>query len=234
MIECYDNLSRLQFSSEMFTMYLRRSGSAVVESSSLINAVRIPGSETYPNALIALAGGGGYIFAPAFSARSSGQRLFDTSAPVGTTVEYFLYEPSSALPPSPYGLECLNAAGQITFSAFHRPLLVTDRLSAIYGGGATISRPGRKLAFCSLAFAGFNSYYDEVEETPGQWYANHDLFLYGAFSSDGGSRISTANLILQTGYVGPFPGGIPDTAFDVSSTIFVMDVTHVPIGQTFF
>ena len=228
----------LQFDDEMFQPVLRKTGYVNSQAGFFFGTSAIIVTGVGIGEFIAIGGGLGYSVTIDFGNRSDGQRFFTTDAPVGTTFTYFIYRSPAALAvPNPPLFTTLNTAGQVTFTAAYRHMINSTRLVVADSiGYPDFTAAGRQLAACQLSFAGYNRYENVREENPGDWYYDHDLSGYAAIISNSGQTVSTWNVPYdRQPSIGPFSGP-PDPAnqFEVPATFFVVDVTNVPIGTTFF
>lgn len=259
-IEIYDQNGKLQFNGDMLTYTLRVSGVAYVEARQVGNtsprSLMLPTTNTFTGALVALSGGDGHAAAWAGSWGSTGQRIYATSAPVGTAFNYFVFESSNTIPASNFGLEVRNASNQITFSTAHRVMRITDLIQGVvYNGEQASTSPGRQLAFCQGNF-GYHNFPYGVQYHPngpgsggvidptmpddgsdpggsGNYSMQIDGKLYGAFVTNGGQTIQTRALSYDDVYIAPQPTPPHDGVF-IPVSMFVVDVTGVPIGQVFY
>lgn len=254
-IEIFDQNGKLQFNGDMLTFAVRYSGTAYVEVGQVGNTC--PHRLTLPivynpasHQMIAIAGGNGCAVAAA-GVDGYARRIFAADAPVGTPFYYYVFEKSSNIPPSNFGIEVKNAAGEITFSTNHRGLKILDLL--VGGGGLSTSAPGRSLAFCQANFAihriaGGIQYFaggpgggheipvdgDADNPPPGTrfgWQNNGKL--YGAKVVNNGQTVQTQEVSYDDVFIGP-QEELPAPDFVIPAYIFTIDVTNIPIGMTFF
>lgn len=252
--EVYDQNQKLQITSGLLTYALRVSGTTFVEARKVgntsPNSLSVPTTNTFTQCLVALAGGSGYAAAYAGRRADNGQRIYATNAPVGTAFSYFIFERSNTIPAVSSGLEVRNPAQEIVFSSSQRVMQILDLIGGIVRDGEQSSTyAGRQLAFCQANFASHRisgqvrAYsggsgpiiVDPEDPPPGTQYRwDNDGKVYGGFVTNGGQTIQTRMLSWDDVVVGPTsdPTQPPDYAIPLS--LFVVDVTGVPVGAQFF
>lgn len=235
MLESYDDNNKLQFNTDTFLFFLRTSGqTTVVDGSGGIKYINIPTTDNFPNAIVALSPPDGGAYCVAWSNRNSNQRVFQTTAAVGTVVDYYVFEPSSNIPSTGY-MEIRNASNQVCFTANQYSLWGRSVINA--NTSETFTASGRKLAVAPLSYLGLNRYYDEVEETgPGgstTWTYSHDIIGYGFSLSNGRQTAQASNVTIVSERVN-MPTVPSANAYDRGGIMFVIDVTGSPVGFTGF
>lgn len=261
-LEIYDQNGKLQITDNFLSYTLRVSGTTYVTDNKVGNTARgfsIPGSQSYSTTLIAIQG-------PELAAYAgyngtgwtgpAGQLVFATLAPVGTAYNYFIFQQSSFIPSTNFGLEVRDASGQITFSSNYRTMRVIDTIlysdneSSI--NSLTLSYPGRSVAVIPSTFAGhrINGQLEYFQGgvpvlPPGQggdpdvgqyqygWQNYGDLY---GISSRGGnySTVQTGLVGWDRVFIGPQFGSQQPDEWDNPLNAFVVDVTGIPIGVQFF
>lgn len=255
--EICDANGKMQFNGDMLTYALRVSGTTYVEDRKVGNtcptSFLIPTSQTYANALIAIAGGNGYAAASAGIWGSTGQKIYGTNgAPAGTPFTYYIFEKSNTIPASGFGLEVRNAANEITFSTNQRVMRVLNLLSGnTVDGEQAVTYGGRQLAFCQGAWAGHRIsgekvYYgaggggptvpDQDGGDGGENYVawQNDGKIYGGVVADNGQTVRTRMVSWDDVQIGPGPDTDQPPDFYIPLNLFVVDVTGVPVGQQFY
>ena len=260
-LEIYDQNAKLQFNGEMLTYSCRLTGTTYVENRKIGNtcprSFLIPTSNTYSNALIAIGGGNGYT--AAFGGRyalndGSTPKVYGTPAPVGTPFNYYIFERSSTIPASNFGLEVRNANNEITFSTAQRTMRVLTLANGVEGfGGDRVTYGGRQLAFCQAAWAGHRISGDVQTYSGGQpviigdpggpdepghggyqygW--NNDGKIYGGYVTDGGQTVGSAVVSFDDVYIGPQGDPNQPPEYDLPLNLFIVDVTGIPVGTQFY
>ena len=225
------------------------------------SSARVPnGGISYINKLVAIRIDGGYGAAPLSGDLNN--FFFCTDAPIGTGFSYYIYDRLTNAQVSNSGLEVRDASDTLVFSANYRPAKILAMLGTPTGQGYTPSGfyadptsatfTGKTLAFACLSFAGHNrsgplgadrcnnieGIYDGLDYCD-NWQGNNDGKLYGAAIS--GSTVTATPVSFDDVIVDYGPGTKMDidaardaTEWQIPSKIFVLDVTGVPLGQTFF
>jgi len=240
-MEIYSATGVLQANAEMIGYFCRRSAVAATRT-------RLGGNTT-PSSLVIPRGGTIY---PIIAIATNGHALamsgvdtnndpvFACSAPVGTQLNYYVFDYAPNIPSSNYGIELYNESGQMTFSSNYFPLQVVSIISA---GSQTF--PGRTIAAVlqalgGRAIAGPVEYYQGgFLVVPGSPYDStgylNDGKLYGGRVTNGGQTLSYDTVSYDDVYIGPEPGDIyvpPD--WEYLCPILAVDVTGIPTNTTFF
>jgi hypothetical protein len=251
--EAYDANGKLQFNDSMFCYFLRKTGSGTTTESTIGNTdpskIELPATG-YTNPIIAIQCAAAVSFYGLFG----GNYYWLCSGAAGTSFNYFVYDRSSTIPASNFGLEVVDANGAITFSSNYRPMQVLSLLNSVtypYWGGPepgtnqqSVTYTGRSLAVAQGETGGHRLagpiYYwfqgMAVVEPPydATSYQN-DAKIYGATVSNSNQTATVDWVSFDDVYIGPEPGDVyvpPD--WQRQPLIFVCDVTGVPIGTTFF
>jgi len=254
-IEIYDQNGKLQINQSMLIYVLRVSGTSYVEARKVgntsPNSLLVPTTNTYTNALVALGGGEGYAAAYAGSWAGNGQRIYAVgNCPVGTPFNYYVFERSNTYPATNFGVEIRKEdTNEIIFSTSQRVMRVTDLIGGVvHSGEQAVTYGGKQLAFCQGNFAGHRiaggvQYFgggggpiirDEDNPPPGntkRW--NNNGKLYGGLILDGGQTVRTREVTYDDVTVGPTTQDPPDDWYQALS-LFVVDVTGIPVGQQFY
>jgi hypothetical protein len=234
--EAYADNGNVQFTSNDLLFYLRKTGTATVTASGdfYSNYVRVPGASTYPGAIVGFSGGGGY--AVGYELNGGANWSYITDAPVGTVFNYYIYDTSDKVPGSNFGIEVYNEAGQITFSVAQRALLSLALLYMPNDNSVSVTFAGKSLGFIPTSWAGYNRYGPSDTGEPGYYY--HDWAVYGAACINSGQTVATGVVAVPGGrgdVDGNATGGQPiNNDFEVPGNFFIIDVTNIPIGATFF
>jgi hypothetical protein len=133
-MELYASDGTLQASSELICYFCRKSGTVTTTAGTGLGgtpptskfSVPIAGAG-YTNPIVAVVVAG-YPVARFYN-DGSGNPQYGTSAPVGTTATYYIFDYAAALPSSSFGIELYNASSQRTFSSNYFPLQVLQILT---------------------------------------------------------------------------------------------------------
>ncbi|KTF70689.1 hypothetical protein ACNFJ7_02260 [Sphingomonas sp. HT-1] len=250
--ETFEPSGKLQISSEMLIYVLRLSGTTFVENFQVGNtcptSFAVPGSQTYPNALIALSGGGGHAAAIAGVYGAASTRRYGTTAPVGTPFNYYLFERSNTYPPTNFGIEVLKQTGEIVFSTSQRVMRVLQVLETEDVGSVAANFPGRQLAWCQGAWAGHRIAGPLIENSGGpvivdpgapgegdaQYTWNNDGKIYGGYLANGGATVGTQQISFDDVTIGPTPDPTQPPDYILPLKLFIVDVTGLPVGVQFY
>lgn len=256
--EIYEQSGKLQLSSDMLIYVLRVSGTTFVENVKVGNtcetSFRVPTTQTYANAMVAIGGGGGFAAAFAGTWGATGERIFGTNAPVGTPFNYFVFERSSTYPATNFGIEVRRQSGEIVFSTNQRVMRVVQVLDLVGGNTAEANFPGKQLAWCQGAWAGHRIagqlMMDQggggpivvdpsTPEDPGdhgetRYYWNNDGKIYGGYLANGGSTVRPAEISYDDVQIGPTPDPTQPPDFILPLKLFIVDVTGMPVGVQFY
>jgi hypothetical protein len=198
---------------------------------------------------------------PLFAFRSNGHRIarvttqdgdhvFASSAPIGTTLDYFAFDwaPTLPAPASGFGIEMRNDAGQRTFVSDQFPMrvaaLMTTGSQTFTGKTMAVALP-RTGAYRTAGPIRYNKGGVEVlrpEGEPWDFPADYDETfydqesdLYGGSVTNSGQTVNFELVSFNNIQIGPEPGDIlvlPD--FDRPVPILAVDVTGIPLNTTFF
>lgn len=250
--EVYDQNQKLQVTSGLLIYVLRLSGTTFVEARKVgntsPNSLSVPTTSTYTQCLVALAGGSEYAAAYAGRRVDNGQRIYATNAPVGTAFSYYIFERSNVLPAVNRGLEVRNQSGEIVYSSSQRVMQVLDLIGGLVKDGEQAATyPGRQLAFCQGNFSshriagplrgdnGGGPVIEDPDEPPRPPYRwDNDGKVYGGFVTNGGQTIQTRMLSWDDVTAGPTPNPTQPPDYAIPLSLFVVDVTGVPVGAQFF
>lgn len=229
----YDDQGNLQADDTMMLYYVRKTGTATtVVGIGLSTDLIIPTGGAYPNALYGFSGPAGYKVAWDLNgAYSGGNQRFISNAPAGITFNYYIIDISGNITPAPSGAYVCEAYDELGRVTFTDQQWVAPTCNIIASGGDWVSYPGRTLAGVPLAFGGHNRYGDPMGGEPG-WYW-HDYAAYGVGMDAGNTIMQSGDIIIEQQDV--FGSRPPDSnQFERPNNFFVMDVTGIPIGQTFY
>ena len=254
--ESYTSTGKLQFNSEMFTYALQSCGQVVAENRPVGNtsprSILLP--STFQGKFVALGAGNGYSAGYAglhYLSAGDTRRIYATNAPAGTVFTYYVFGLSTNIPPSNFGLEVKNPAGQITFSSNQRTMKV---LNIVGEGLGSVTYGGKSLAYAQGQWsghriAGEKTYYGgggggvgtgptlpDDEGGGGDLYSSYrnDGKVYGGTVLEGGQTISSATLSWDDVQIGPGPDEPPPPDYDIPLKLFVIDVTGFPTSGTMF
>jgi hypothetical protein len=246
-IEIYNSSGILMASAEMLTHYCRKTGTGTTVSNTAggeaasMATIPIPAGFTKP--IIAVSCGVTMSFAGIFS----GNAYYWCSGAIGTGFTYYIFDTSDALASAGFGMEIYNGSGQITFSsnAAYPMLILGINMGTTEYTGKTIA--AGLPAWSSFEFIGPLTCWDTGSAIPwsdpetsgacGDLRYNHRVTVRGAFIDNGGDRINPSSLEYEfvqvsagdsTNYTYPAAGN------DHPQVLFAVDVTGIPIGQTFF
>lgn len=260
--EIYDINGKLQVNDQFLTYALKSTGVANVENRKVGNTCQtsllLP--DNFYNCLVALGGGGGYAAAYAgnYTLNGSARRIFATNgAPAGTQFTYFVYQRSDTIPATNFGLEVRNTSNQITFSSNQRTMRVTNIIGGVVNNGEqTVSYGAKQLAFAQGAWSGhrisgpIQTYGggsgqggqggpivadpDSPHQAGYQYSWSNDGKIYGGYIQDGGQTVGTRMCSWDDVTIGPGSDYNQPPDMFLPLNLFVVDVTGVPIGATFF
>jgi hypothetical protein len=248
--ECYDANGKLQFNDSMFSYFLRKTGSGTSTATTI-------GNTTPSEIVISVAGYTSPLVAiqstqpVAFYFKDGNNYIWACQGGVGTSFNYYVYDTSNAIPASNFGLEVVNSSGAITFSSNYRPLLVLNYLTS--HDPQTATHTGKTLAFIQgqtghNRIQGNITYYLGGVATfpsndPPESY-EYDYYQYPQTSKLFGANVYNTNQSVTTSAVSfddvtitqnsTDPYTYPPANVTRQPKIFVVDVTGVPIGTTFF
>ena len=245
-MEIYASDGTLQANSEMLCWFCRKTGTGttLVKGLGLGNTTpsRIEVDVTgITNPVVAIRMNGYTV------ARAGGYGIFTSNAPVGTSYTYYIFDYSASLPSSgDYGIQIFNSAGQITFNSNYFPMQVLNILS---NGSSGVTHIGKTLAVAGSVMGGYRIAgellcYDAggptIDEGGGSFcndlkYQN-DCKLYGGALSNSSQTVDTStvsfdDVLISAGNSGSYYVA-PD--WNSPSKIIVIDVTNIPVGQTFY
>jgi hypothetical protein len=234
--ESYAANGKLQFDTNMLTYKLQRTGSvtSVAPVTQEPSTLKIPANA---GEILALRNSSGYAAAVYPGIWGGSTRWFMCNAPVGTSFDYYAYSTSNNIPSGgSFGMECYNASGQITFSTRHRVMQAPSIITNVTGEDAPVTHSGKSLAFSLLGYGGGKGYGWDGEYDSGGFNAQHTWTSVGAYVTDSGRTVRTTTLYLDNSYsfYGAENSYPPGPEYGVTTAILVVDVTGIPIGQTFF
>lgn len=260
-IEIYDQNGKLQINQSMLIYVLRVSGTSYVEARKVgntsPNSLLVPTTNTYTNALVALGGGDGYAAAYAGSWSGNGQRIYAVgNCPVGTAFNYYVFERSNTYPATNFGVEIHKEdTNEIIFSTSQRVMRITDLIGGVVANGEqSVTYGGKQLAFCQGNFsahresgtlqtygggAGGGPIIIRDVDNPGtgQGYTyrwQNDGKLYGGFTTNGGQTVQTRMVTWDDVTIGPTSDPTQPPDYHIPLSLFVVDVTGIPVGQQFY
>lgn len=232
-LQQYSDTGILQFDSESETAGLQRTGVRATQTSGFAmeaSMLVIPNvSETDFVVLNAPDGYGAAVNPQGVAANS---RVFITNAPVGTNFNYYIFKRSSVVPAGSYGFEVYTLSGLLTFSSRHRfmssPGFVPDNFSNPY------TKSGSKLGFCLLGYGGLKQY-SNIEPDSGGYFYDHLWLNTGCVVNNAQQTVQREYITTDNGrYFTSDPGFDFNNIYDSPCKIMIVDVTGIPIGQTFF
>jgi len=250
--EVYDQNSKLQITSGLLTYALRLSGTTFVEARKVgntsPNSLSVPTTNTYVQCLVALGGGNGFAAAYAGRRGDNNQRIYATNAPVGTAFDYFIFERSNVIPAINNGLEVRNQAQEVIFSSAQRVMQIVNLIGGVVNNGEqAVTYPGRRLAFCQGNFAlhrisgplqadngGGPIIIDDNPPAGTKYRWQNDGKVYGGFVTNSGQTVQTRMISWDDVTAGPTTNPTQPPDYHIPLSLFVVDVTGVPVGVQFF
>lgn len=258
-LELYNAYGILQLSSDFIGYFCRKTGTGTTVSTSYGNTaisqmtVDITG---FTSPIIAVQVPG---YAAAYGQFSGNTMILISNAPVGTAFTYFVFDQSSAIPESTGpGLKTWDTDGNLTFDSQFRPMLLLAQLSNtttfLTDGDSYTGATGSELASACLTYAAVNKpgndYTCYVSGTGEAWEGGACPELhYNNVGKLCGGRVSADLLtVTATGVsyddvdvtYGSVPPGTEQSDIDDEESwecrapVYVVDVTTIPIGETFF
>ena len=258
--EHYRQDGKLLASTLFVTAFCRRSGTGTTATSVLGNTVPSQISLdvsgfTSPRVVVRMPG-----YSVAFASRQGNTIYMVTNAPVGSSFTYYLFDRSSTLPgrASGVGVESYNEAGQKTFDSAYWPLKMLARLAPpateFSLTGESYTRTGSQtLAGLATTFSGRSKPRDGsfLCYTGGasQWdggacsdlrYSQYGK-LFGAQVSSDGTKVTSVPVswddvqVRTSSNSSGTPGGISNgLTWESPYAVFAVDVTNIPVNNTFF
>lgn len=243
-MEVYDAGGVLQASADLLTHFCRQSGTGVsVANTAGGNATSmiVVSVSGFSKPIVAISCASMVSFAGKFG--SSYYYWCDDA--IGTAFTYYIFD-AGVLPDAHIGLQLYNSSGDITFSSEYYPLQIIE-----FNPGTT-TYSGKKVSAGLFTYGGF-----EIIGPLMCWQTGHavpwtdvetsgscsDLRytrrvnVRGALIDTADQRISTGNLQYENVTINAGDSSsytYPDTTLDVQTVIAAIDVTLIPIGETFF
>jgi hypothetical protein len=259
--ETYTDTGALQASSDMFSLHLRKTGTATTitrtfgntEASDLVVA-KPAGYSSDAMCAVQIPG-----YSVGFVGYGNGGWCFASDAPVGTTANWFIFDKADQIPASNFGIETYDAAGKITFSSNFRPMCAVAALTSPAGVGSgtwvgkgyfsdanTITLAGKSLACMQGAPAGhafglgMTCWIGGVAQPGGPpegqtcdyWTYNNNGKIHGGKVSADGATVDATTISWDDVTITSNDGTAP--SWKIPMKLFVVDVTGVPMGATFF
>lgn len=251
-MEILSDAGVLQADANLFGYFCRRSATVTSVADPgygiTIPSVFIVPKTTYTYPLFAFRSNGHRI--ARVGTTGSGDHAFASSAPIGTTLDYYAFDYGPTLPAmaSPFGIEMFNASGQRTFSSDQFPMRITglfDTGSQTQTGKTMAVALPRTGAYRTAGPIRYNKGGVEVlrpEGEPWDFPADYDETfydqendLYGGSVTNAGQTVNHELVSFNNIQIGPEPGNIlvlPD--YDRRVPILAVDVTGIPLNTTFF
>ena len=246
-MEIYTAAGVLQISTNFLSYFCRKSSSGTTVAR--VNGTTTPSSVVidvtgYTNPIIAFICGQSMAFTGR-NGTSSQNLTFACDGAIGTSFTYFIFDQSTTLPVSHYGLELYNASGQRVFTSDAHPMLALQTL--ISASGAAVTAAGRTLAVAPMTWGGHRlnggtvycldagvTIWDGVSSCTNLAYDN-DGKVYGGnavTTTVTPAAISFDDVRVAAGSSPPGPTFA--TNYDTPVTMLVIDVTGIPLATTFF
>jgi hypothetical protein len=245
----FDASGRLQVSIEMLGMVCRKSGTGMTQARVAGNTnpssilVDVTGC-TYPIVAIKLDN-----YAAALAGKSGASNHWVTSAPIGTAFTYYIFDWSPALPNTNALVKLWDDQGRTTFNSDFFPMAATNLFGAV---GQTAATNGRIFATAQGQMGGHSIRgqalcYDSggPQLDPGTGlnqckdirYKN-DGKLYGGGVRPGDGTVgmyavSWDDVQVSAGNYTNYTTG-DARGWTAPVTVMAVDVTNIPVGQTFF
>jgi hypothetical protein len=256
--EVYNDSGALQVRSDMYAYKLRKTGLVQTVPPTFGNTetsdVLVPRSGMSAQSVCAIQCFGYGVGFIGYQTGTSPAFCFVSNAPVGTVVRYFIFDRADAVPPSTFGVECYDDNGKVTFSSNFRVMNAVGLLSfgdpqsrSYFGDAQSLTLAGKSLAFMQGAPAGragpmglktcwIGGVAKPLGPPEGQTcdyytYDNNGK-IYGGLVSSDGTSVNTTSVSWDDVTVTDPEGD--DTGWQIPLKLFVVDVTGVPIGTTFF
>lgn len=255
-LETYDALGKVLLSTDVLTMALRKTGTGTAVASDAGSAVpsmlKPPidfRNYTWPLVAISCASPFGFfgLHSTTFEPR------YGCAGAIGTSYTYYLFDVSTTIPNTTFGLEVYNSSGQRAYSAAQRsakPLAVlTDNRASDTGAAfPTFTATGKQLAIAIPHWAGWQYWppngmcYDNTPAEawePGIFCSNlqiqQDYKMLGGKITNGGQTASLDKITYEDITISTSSGGYSShNNYAVPLTALVMDVTLFPVPATVF
>ena len=251
---------KLQASTNEVLYQLRKTGSgttvANTGTSTNPSYLPVPGSMANPDTLTALSLDGGY--GAALASGYGGQKVYASNAPVGTTFRYYLFERADRTAPTGYGVIFKNSGtGAVGWSSQYFTMsgvaMLGSPTTGFWNGGGFYNDPHaftdstKTLAFMPLNWAGHRHAGFVTGGTPGGpiiadpgsntnyvYQENQSGKLYGGAVSADGHTVSSVAIRWDDHTVSLGHSSTPPPDWTIPLKMFAVDVTGIPIGQTYF
>ena len=172
MFQTFGEDGSLQLDCDFATYFLRLKGTAYTATRTFGNTnpsgltITIPAGFVLPLVAVQCAAGRVGLFRSYKPGDGTTQYQYVSSAPVGSPVNYWVFDNPLVLGPAVGGLTLFDESGRVTFSSDYAPMVAVDVLTA--GGvsgdfydrawvntvGGSTTRPGRSLAFAQSCYGG--------------------------------------------------------------------------------
>lgn len=256
-MDFYNSDGVLAVSGTMMGFFCRKTGTG--QSRSRIGGNTNPSSilvetsgYTSPIVAITLPDGNAAAFAGSYNLDGAVGVNFASSAPVGTNFSYYVFEWSKALPANNGLVQLFLQNGDCAFSSAYWPMKMVYAIGNAEGSeGGKYSNGSKTLAFAIGAIGGHSrceapycergggpqiddeNSLESCDNIRGQI----DGKLYGAKLSDNGHTVTGARVSWDD--VNASFGNYANyqqygDGWTVANTVSVIDVTNIPVGQTFF
>lgn len=241
-IEIYASDGTLQANSEMICWFCRKTGTGTT-------TFRVVGNTPTSSLTVDVSGITNPIVAirmNGYNVAKAGGSTYITDAPIGTSYTYYIFDYAQSLPAGSgsYGIEIFNASGVRTFNSNFFPMQVLNIISG--SGGVTHS--GKTLAIANASMGGYATrgpaycydtggpeFWDGFSECNFVGVEN-DCKLYGGILSNSSQTVDTSNVSFDdvTIYVGNYQNYYVPPDWGSSAKLLVIDVTNIPVPQTFY
>lgn len=174
----------------------------------------------------------------------SGNHVYTSDAPVGSSFSWYVYDYAPSLPATAYGMETYTEAGQRSFSSAYMPFKPIADLK-----DGAINAPGYELAIAGPSPTGYAGtgigiqYYRQAgggayirvpeEDNPTHWGYTRDCKLWGGRVS-GPDRAEVKPVSFDD--VTQLPQLLPPTPFlwDLPGPVLAVDVSGIAVPGNFF
>ncbi len=245
-IEIYAADGTLQANSEMICWFCRKTGTGTTTFRTVGNTptssltVDVTGI-TNPIVAIQMAG---------YTAAKAGGSTYITDAPIGTSYTYYVFDYAQSLPANAgsYGIEIFNASGVRTFNSNFFPMQVLNMLTGSNSGTETVTHTGKTLAIANASMGGYATRGDVYCFDSGaaefwdgfNFCGDLGLFneckLYGGVLTNSFQTATTSNASFDdvTLSLGSSSSYTIPPDWNTPSKLLVIDVTNIPVPQTFY
>ena len=245
-MEIYNDSGVLYASAEMISHFCRKSGTGTTVantaggSAASMAQVAIPAG--FDNPIVAISCGS----TMAYSGLFGGNAYFWCSGAVGTAYTYYIFDTPGDLTTAHQGMELYDTASKIVFSSNQYPMQILGLNPGVTNYAGKTIAAGLPAWGNTELNSGLQCWDTGVAvpwtdpETSGPCadiQYHHTVNAKGAFIDNGGSRINPANILYESVQISAGNDSSytePPSAINRGAVVFAVDVTHIPVGSTFF